>query len=165
MIIRPRNHSCIRSLPLGGGAGEGVALSSIKYQVPSTRLGHRRSGLTLVEVLATISVISIVIPVVMQGISIATALASITRQRAEAVTLAQSKLDELVITGDWQAAELSGDFSPQYPNYQWQAVVSDWDELDMKEIDLTVTWVSRGSPREIQLSTLVYVPSTEVTAE
>ena len=47
----------------------------------------RRSGLTLVEVLATISVMSIVIPVIMQGISIATSLASVTRQRAEAVSL------------------------------------------------------------------------------
>ena len=59
---------------------------------------RRRFGFTLVEVLATISVISIVIPVIMQGISIATGLASITRQRAEVVQLAQSKLDELVVS-------------------------------------------------------------------
>lgn len=121
---------------------------------------HRRFGFTLVEVLATISVISIVIPVIMQGVSISTGLAGLTRQRAEAVTLGQSKLDELVISGDWEGADLSGDFSPDYPNYQWQAAVSDWDELDMKEIDLVVTWISRGSPREIQLSTLVYIPET-----
>jgi prepilin-type N-terminal cleavage/methylation domain-containing protein len=121
----------------------------------------RRRGLTLVEVLATISVISIVIPVVMQGISIATGLASITRQRAEAITLAQSKLDDLLLSGDWQATQLSGDFAPDYPGYQWEAAVNDWEEVDMKQIDFTVTWVSRGTPRQIQLSSLIYVPETQ----
>lgn len=120
-----------------------------------------RRGLTLIEVLATISVISIVIPVVMQGVTIAMGLASITRQRAEAVTLAQSKLDDLLLSGEWQATQLSGDFAPDYPNYEWQAAVSDWEELDMKEIDLTVTWVSRGTERQMQLSSLIYVPETQ----
>ena len=59
---------------------------------------------TLIEVLVTISVISIVIPVIMQGISIAAGLASITRQRAEVISLAQSKLDELVVTGECRLA-------------------------------------------------------------
>ena len=36
--------------------------------------------------------------------------------------------------GEWQTAELSGDFSPQYPNYQWEVLVSEWDELDMMQI-------------------------------
>lgn len=125
----------------------------------------RRSGLTLVEVLATISVVSIVIPVVMQGISISTGLASVTRQRSEAVMLAQSKLDELLVSGDWQAAELSGDFAPEYPNYQWQAVVSDWEEMDMQQVELVVTWSSRGTEREVRLGTLVYIASTEATLE
>lgn len=125
---------------------------------------HCRFGFTLVEVLATIAVISIVIPVIMQGISIATRLASITRQRAEVVLLAQSKLDEMLITGEWQTAELSGDFSPDHPNYQWQVAVDDWDELDMKQLQISVTWESRGTQREVQLSTLVYVPTEEATS-
>lgn len=127
-----------------------------------SRRRHDRRSFTLVEVLATISVISIVIPVIMQGISIATGLASITRQRAEVVALAQSKLDEMIITGEWQSAQLSGDFSPDHPNYQWQVLVSDWDELDMKQLQIGVTWISRGAQREVQLSTLVYVPGEEV---
>ncbi len=127
------------------------------------KLRRHRFGFTLIEVLVTISVISIVIPVIMQGISIATALASVTRQRAEVVTLAQSKLEELVISGEWQTGDLSGDFSPDYPNYQWQASVTEWDELDMMQLQLNVTWASRGTQREVVLSTLIYVPAEEVT--
>jgi prepilin-type N-terminal cleavage/methylation domain-containing protein len=131
--------------------------------MPPRNLRRHRFGFTLVEVLVTVSVISIVIPVIMQGISIATGLASVTRQRAEVVSLAQSKLEELVISGDWQTGDLSGDFSPQYPNYQWQASVTEWDEIDMMQLLLNVTWTSRGAQREVVLSTLIYVPAEEVT--
>jgi prepilin-type N-terminal cleavage/methylation domain-containing protein len=121
-------------------------------------------GLTLAEVLAAIVIVAVVVPVAMQGISIATGLASLTRQRAQATSLAESKLDEIIIGQLWQGAQLSGDFAPQFPEYHWQADVSDWEEADMKQIQLHVSWVNRGKDREIILSTLVY-NKPEVSSE
>lgn len=123
-----------------------------------------RQGLaafTLAEVLAAITIIAIVLPVAMQGISIATGLAGVTRQRAEAVSLAQSKLNELVITGAYDIATMSGDFAPDHPDYRWEAVANDWEETNMRQLQVTVIWTSRGSQRHVVLSTLVYVPATQ----
>ena len=118
---------------------------------------HGLAAFTLAEVLAAITIIAIVLPVAMQGISIATGLASVTRQRAEAVALAESKLNELVITNQSQTAAISGDFAPQHPDYRWEALASDWEEANMRQLQITVAWTSRGSQRQVVLSTLVYV--------
>ena len=117
---------------------------------------HGLAAFTLAEVLAAITIIAIVLPVAMQGISIATGLASVTRQRAEAVALAQSKLNELVITGQWDTAAISGDFAPEHPDYRWEALASDWEEANIRQLQITVAWTSRNSQRQVVLSTLVY---------
>lgn len=116
----------------------------------------RHRGVTLAEVLATVAIMAVVIPVAMQGISVATGLAGLTRQRAEATALAQSKLNELVVLGEWQTANLSGDFGDAWPDYRWKADVSNWEEADMEQLDVVVSWTSRRGPRQIVLSTLVY---------
>ncbi len=120
---------------------------------------RRRCGMaafTLAEVLAAITIVAIVLPVAMQGISIATGLASVTRQRAEAVALAQSKLNELVISGQWDTAAISGDFAPDHPDYRWEALAGDWEEANMRQLQVTVSWTSRGSQRQVVLATLIY---------
>jgi prepilin-type N-terminal cleavage/methylation domain-containing protein len=116
----------------------------------------RRRGVTLAEVLAAIAIMVIVLPVIMQGISIATGLASITRQRAQATSLAQSKLNELVATNQWQTAALNGDFGADAPGYQWQASATDWEEANLTQLQVSVTWTNRGTPREVILDTLIY---------
>lgn len=116
----------------------------------------RYRGLSLAEVLATVVIIAIVIPAAMQGISIATGMAGLTRQKAEATALAQAKLNELIATGDWQTNTTSGDFGPQWPAYHWQVNASDWEETNMRQLQMVVSWVHRGTPREVVLTTLAY---------
>jgi prepilin-type N-terminal cleavage/methylation domain-containing protein len=121
-----------------------------------------RRGFTLVEVLATMLLVAIVIPAAMKGISIAARAGSLARHRNEAAGLAQSKLDELVTLGQWQGSALSGDFGPNWPTYQWHAVVIpypyDTSGSNMQEVDLTVTGPgSNNTPLSVTLSTLVYV--------
>ena len=42
-----------------------------------------------------------------------------TRRLLEAANLAQSQLALLVATNQWQSGNLSGDFSPNFPDYTW----------------------------------------------
>jgi type II secretion system protein I len=120
----------------------------------------RRRGITLVEVLATLTIIAIVLPVVMKGIALATTLAGQTRQRSEATSLAESKMNELIVSGDWQSGQLSGDFGTDWPGYTWHADVAAWDEADLNELHVAVLWTSRSVQRQIVLTTLVYSGST-----
>ena len=125
---------------------------------------RRRSGFTLVEVLAAGLLIAIVIPVVMQGISIGSAAASSTKRHDEAAGLAQSKLAEIIATGQWQNGVLGGNFAPDWPDYTWEAHLQPLQDnsfssstgATLQELNLQVTWQSRGHADSLSVSTLVY---------
>jgi type II secretion system protein I len=123
----------------------------------------RRGGFTLPEVLATLLLVAIVLPAVMQAISLATAAAGTARQRSEASALAESKLNELTATNQWQSGGLSGDFGEQWPGYTWQAEVQSWVEPSARELHVHVTWHARGRDYDVTLSTLVYTAAPVTT--
>lgn len=127
------------------------------------RFAHPRRGITLVEVLATMVIVAIVLPVALRGIALTVTLAGLTRQRGEATALAESKLSELQVTGDWQNGMLSGDFGDAWPAYRWEAVVEPWDEEALQQLHIAVTWTTRGAQREVVLSTLVTPTSTSTS--
>ena len=71
--------------------------------------------------------LGLVLPAVMQGISLSSRLAGDARQRNEAAILAQEKLNELLATQAWNGGVLSGDFSQiGWPAYRWQCNVQAW---------------------------------------
>ena len=122
---------------------------------------HRRRGVTLVEVLATIVMMGIVLPAAMEGVSVAMQAADTARQRSEASALAEAKLGELVATGDWQFGALSGEFGEAWPEYRWGAMAQDWaTDSTLKEISVSVRWTRRGQERQVVLTTLVYQGQT-----
>jgi len=122
---------------------------------------HRRRGFTLIEVLATLMLLAIVFPVLMQGITLASGAGDAARRRTEATGLAQSKLAEIVANGQWQQGNLSGDFGSDWPAYRWEATVQPW-ALDntnesLQQIDLRVIWTARGRENAVSFTTLAYV--------
>lgn len=124
----------------------------------SARPTARRSAFTLIEVLAALLLLAIVLPAIMQGVALATSAGSIARQRTEAAALCQSKLDEIVSTGEWQTSNLSGDFSAtDQPEYRWTAQVQNWPQQQgVQELDVVVSWTAGGTERSLSLSTLIY---------
>ena len=121
---------------------------------------HSRVAFTLVEVLATLVLAAVILPVAMRGISLALTAAGESRHRMEAASLAQNKLADLIATGEWQSADLSGDFGEDRPGYRWQADVSDWDGTTLRQISVSVNWTSAGRERDVALTTLVYEGGT-----
>src|SRR4051794_14642008 len=93
---------------------------------------RRRSGFTLIEVLGTILLLGIVVPAAMEAVTISMTASSVVRHRTEAAGLAESKLTDLVVTGEWQEGLLSGDFAPDWPDYRWEAVVDNWDQPNVQ---------------------------------
>jgi len=122
----------------------------------------RCKAFTLVEVLASIGILAVVLPVVMAGLDLASSAASLARHRAQATALAQNKLGELLVTQDFSVP--SGDFGEQYPAYTWTIMVNDWNTPDgfssnVQQLDVTVSWVQYNRVREAVLSTLLYQSS------
>ena len=129
----------------------------------------RRSAFTLVEVLATLVLVAIVLPAAMRGISLALAIGSDTARRTEAIQLAESKLSELIATGEWQQdAELSGDFTEtpsgdtlESTAFTWTATAEDWLDSTVKELTVRVMWEWRTHQKEVKLTTIVYTEEQE----
>lgn len=124
-------------------------------------------GFTFVELLATLVFITILMPAAMRGISLCTQIAGESRRQIEAASLAQTQLTELIITGDWVNGSKSGDFGSDWPGYKWTADVSNWTDpsnitstmasnVSLHQLDVTVTWLSRGITRKLTLSTLIF---------
>ncbi|KPK84416.1 MAG: hypothetical protein AMJ81_05650 [Phycisphaerae bacterium SM23_33] len=120
------------------------------------RRGQGKGAFTIIEVLATLTLAAIVLPAVVSGVLLCLATAAHARQHAEAASLAQSKLAELVATGQIHDAELAGDFGPDRPEYQWSAELNDWEDTRLRQLDVSVTWIRRGQEYQVTLSTLVY---------
>jgi type II secretory pathway pseudopilin PulG len=116
----------------------------------------------MLEVLAAITIITIVLPTIMYGISLATNAATLAKHRTQATTLAQAKLDELLVTGEWQNGNLAGDYE-DHPEYHWTASQSSFPSptvdgliATLQQLDVTVTWKERNTQRQAILTTLLY---------
>ena len=74
-----------------------------------------RAGFTFAEVLAALVFMAIVIPVVLQGISIANRAGVGAERKEIAVQLAVNMLNQLSVSNLWQTAQASGTFDQDYP--------------------------------------------------
>lgn len=138
-----REHSCVH-------------LSS--FIAHPSRRRNRRAGFTLIEVLATVLLLSIVVPVAMQAVSLATATTGAARQRSEAAGLAEYQLGYAMTTGEWQTGPFQGDFTEfGHPEYQWEIICNNWTQSNMVEMTVTVYWRSdRRGDESVSVSSLVY---------
>lgn len=117
-----------------------------------------REGFTFVEILATMALLAIVLPTVMSGISLCLSTASLAKTEAQAASLCESKLGELVTVGPLDQDSQAGDFGADLPGYRWTAQMSDWDQAGttgLRQLDLTVYWTFRNTERSVTLTTLV----------
>lgn len=120
------------------------------------RAMRSKGAFTLIEVLATLTLVAIVLPVVIDGVLLSLATAGQARQQTEAASLAQSKLAELVATGQLNDSEIAGDFGPDWPEYRWSARVDEWEDTRLAQLDVSVIWTRRGRERSVTLTTLIY---------
>jgi len=125
-------------------------------------LSRRRRGFTLAEALATLMLMAVVLPLAMRGISTAAQLGSLADRRSQAAALADTRLTEAVIAGDWEEGDQAGEFDPEVygsdaDEYQWFLLVDDWNGLTShKEVTVVVTWQQRGKEQTLSMATVVF---------
>ncbi len=117
---------------------------------------RRTAGFTFVEILAALTFIAIVLPVVLRGLSLATATAGQVRQVAQATALCDNRMAELSSLPDIiQYPSLSGEF-PEMPGYRWESELLDWQDSGLKELVVRVKWDTPRGERTVELATLLY---------
>ena len=123
----------------------------------------RRRGFTLMEVLMAILILSLVMPALMKAYTICADIAGLSRQRAEALAVAQTVMDQLIATAEWQNGTPSGEEKPGPTSYSWSSQLSDFDEANTHVLTVVVTWLHAGQQQEVRLDTVVYVPDATTT--
>ena len=115
----------------------------------------REKGFTLIEVLASLVLVGIVLPVALRGVSLCLAASHRAKASLEGATLAETKLNELVAASGLMVPSGAGDFGPEWPDYRWSALSMERDG-NLTEVEVVVTWTERGTDRSMSLSTLLY---------
>lgn len=99
----------------------------------------------------------ILIPVVLEGISLSNKAGVAARRLNEASRLGNNLLHELILNDQWQSAGGSGTFGLDGENegYRWQLTQQAWPEDTMRQLELQVLYDVQGQTRSVFLSTLV----------
>lgn len=139
-------------------------MTAARWSIRPRTVRARRGAFTFIEILATMTFLAVILPSVMDGISLCMSTAEMARNKAQATALCHSKLMELATDSEGLQANSSGDFGQDYPGYRWTSQYSDWEDGTLRQLDLTVQWRQRGKDRDVMLSTLVAPQTTEVTA-
>lgn len=124
----------------------------------------RRAAFTLVEILAALLMMAIVIPVAMEGMSIATRAGVLGQRKAAAMRVAERVLNELIVEGDTSRASTSGTTADGDVNYPWTMRSETWPEDPMTLVTVTVTFTVQGNEYSVDLNTLIPPSSSDLDA-
>ncbi|MEM7625067.1 MAG: prepilin-type N-terminal cleavage/methylation domain-containing protein [Planctomycetota bacterium] len=122
-----------------------------------------RRGFTLVEVLATLLLVGVVLPVIVRATGSSAQLGVWSQRSATAAALADAKLNELIITDDWANGDADGTFDieaygPGVEPFYWALTTEDWNATDFTELSLTVSWEDGRGERSVTLTTVINSP-------
>ena len=113
-----------------------------------------RNAFTLAEVLAALAFMAIVIPVAMQGLSIASRAGAVAERKREAVRVAERLLNETLVTTNGNQSAQSGVVQELDREYRWKLRYDRWTESTMQLLTVEVTFPVQGKDYAVQLSTL-----------
>jgi type II secretory pathway pseudopilin PulG len=117
-----------------------------------------------VEVLAALLLMAIIIPVAMDGMSVASRAGLVGQRKAAAMRVAERVLNELIVTN--QTAQESGTGSQADGDvvYPWTMSTEPWSMDSMSEITVKVTFTVQGRDYEVQVSSLFDPAATGTTS-
>lgn len=123
-------------------------------------------GFTFVELLAAMLFVAIVIPVVVQGLTLANRAGVVADRKRVAGELADNLLTEWIITEEWREGQRSGTFGDSWPDYRWVMEDSDWEEdSEMRVLLAEVFYTVQGQEYSVTLTTLVEDSEDEEDSE
>lgn len=119
----------------------------------------RRGGFSLIEVLSALTIFSVGVVAMLEGIGQTTVVQSGMLFRREAGMLAENVLEETISLGVWEVGEAGGDFGEVGGQFSWSRQIELTDVADMWWIAVTVSWDFGAG--ETTLETYVFVPPPE----
>ena len=127
------------------------------------RASKNSKGLTLVEVLVAATIVGLAVTSMMGALSMTSRGEAKLLEKEEINRITESKLKELVTTGEWQFS-LSGEFEdPMLAAYAWELETEPTGIEGLEMLSLTV--IREASDLQETMTQLVYVPPEEIEEE
>lgn len=133
-------------------------------------IGHVRDashhrGFTLAEVLAALLFMAILVPVTMEGVSVASRAGMLGQRKATAMRIAERVLDEQILSGQMATATPYGTINEGDLSYSWTMKTDPWPEdilISMYVATVRVEFNVQGNTYDVAVSTL-YDPTATST--
>jgi hypothetical protein len=117
------------------------------------------AAFTLAEVLAALVFMAILIPVALEGLSIASRAGVVAARKSEAALVAERVLNESIITTNWNTTVQNGTVRQGIRDFRWTLRNDPWDmdpnQSSMRLLSVEVTFAAQGRDHSVRMSTLV----------
>ena len=116
------------------------------------------SGFTLIEIVVTLAILSLGLPVLLQSFSNAANNQRNSQDKTTAMYLIKNRMAQIELEGYPDIGQESGDFGENSP-YRWRSevhdVVSDEFEEGLRAVNVTITWLERGKDESTSMITYI----------
>ncbi len=126
----------------------------MRFSTPAANRRGREAGFTLAEVLAALFFMALVIPVAVEALHIASVAGSMAQRKDEASRVAQTVLNESVLTGNWSQTT-QGTTRRNGHDFPWRLRNETWQRDAMQLVTIEVTFSAGDRSGSVRLSTLV----------
>lgn len=113
------------------------------------------SGFTFAEMLAAMLFLAILVPVVIEGMTLANRMGVVAERGRWAAELAERKLNEIVLNQQWRDGESSGDFGDEFPDFRWTLLDEVGGVESLRLLTVVVSYPVQDQEYTTRLSTLV----------
>src|SRR5678815_5922911 len=117
------------------------------------------SAFTLAEVLAALVFMAILIPVALEGLSIASRAGVVAARKSEAALVAERVLNENIVTTNWNTSVQNGTVRQGFRDFRWTLRNDPWDldpnQNSMRLLSVEVTFSAQGRDHSVRMNTLV----------
>jgi hypothetical protein len=123
--------------------------------------GYMTQAFTFAEVLAAMVFLAILIPTIIEGLTVANRASILSERGSVAGELAENKLNEIILSSTGttgSVSQTSGDFGTDWPGYRWQTSQTTWDQDNintMIQLNVDVYYPLQGKEGNVRLSTLL----------
>lgn len=114
----------------------------------------KSKGFTLLEVILSLSIISISLMVIIHSFSIAISAKNSVNNYSKAIFLSEKKLSEIKLRGI-DKIDNNGKFLEPFSKFDWQIIADRTNFSDLAKIDLIIEWSQQGRLKNFKVSTIM----------